>query len=193
MDPYVYPGTSVLRNLRDIRNPKDFAEFEAEATARRLKELESDPIHGSFDAKHLRAVHRYIFQDMYAWAGQFRTVNIAKAGEFYFAFANQIKPSVERLLGQLGQEKQHLDGLNAEESSNRAGHYLGELNAIHAFRDGNGRTQREFIRQLALENGYTLNWSRVSAEQMRKASRSSFRRGDNAGMVELVRMALVEL
>ncbi len=129
---------------------------------------------------------------MYAWAGQFRTVNIAKEGEFYFAFANQIKPSVDGLLGQLGQEKQHLDGLNAEEFSNRAGHYLGELNAIHAFRDGNGRTQREFIRQLALESGYTLNWSRVSGEQMRKASRSSFRRGDNAGMVELVRTALVE-
>jgi cell filamentation protein len=72
MDPYVYPGTSVLRNLRDLRGPKDLADFEADATGRRLKELSSKPIGGSFDAKHLKAVHGHIFQDVYAWAGQFR-------------------------------------------------------------------------------------------------------------------------
>jgi cell filamentation protein len=87
MDPYVYPSTSVLRNRREIRDPSGLAAFEADATVRRLKELQANPVPGSFDAEHLRAIHRHIFQDVYTWAG----------------------------------------------------HYLGELNAIHPFRDGNGR------------------------------------------------------
>ena len=189
MDPYVYPGTSVLRNLRDIRDPKELAAFEAESTGRRLKELRSNPIGGSFDAKHLRAVHGHIFQDIYAWAGQFRTVNIARSGQFYFAFASQIDPSVTKVLGELHEEKR-LKRLAADEFSQRAGHYLGELNAIHPFRDGNGRTQREFIRQLGLDYGYILRWSRVSPEQMREASLMSFQSGDNVGMADLVRAAL---
>ena len=77
-------------------------------------------------------------------------------------------------------------------NSSWAGNYLGELNAIHPFRDGNGRTQREFIRELAAQNGYALNWSRVSIEQMRAASRLSFQRGNNEGMIEVVRTALEE-
>ena len=137
----------------------------------------------------VRAIHEYIFQDVYSWAGRFRTVNIARSGQFYFAFADQVSRSVDKLLGKLRQEK-HLNGLNAEEFSRRAGHHLGELNAIHPFRDGNGRTQREFIRELALKSGYTLNWRHVSPEQMREASRMSFQRGDNAAMAEIIRKAL---
>ena len=190
MDPYVYPGTNVLRNLRDIRNPKQLATFEADATSRRLKELGTNRMGGSFDAKHLRAFHGYIFQDVYLWAGQFRTVNIARSGQFFFAFAHQIDPSVSKVLGELREERSRFKGLDAEAFSHRAGHYLGELNAIHPFRDGNGRTQREFIRTLALENGHTLRWDRVTPEQMREASQMSFQRGDNAGMAKLIRTAL---
>ena len=131
MDPYVYPGTSVLRNLRDLRDPKNLAEFEADATGRRLKELRSKPIGGSFDAKHLKAVHGHIFQDVYAWAGQFRTVNIARSGQFYFAFANQIDPSVNKLLEQLRHENR-LKGLNAKAFTLRAGYYLGAMQSTHS-------------------------------------------------------------
>lgn len=104
MDPYVYPETSVLRNLRDIRDPKALAQFEADVTWHRLKQLESNPIRGSFDTRRLKIVHAYIFQDVYAWAGEFRTVNIARSDQFYFAFANQIDSSVTQLLGQLRAE-----------------------------------------------------------------------------------------
>lgn len=97
MAQYVYPGTSVLRNLRDIRDPKVLAELEADATTRRLKELQSKPLNGSFDAKHLKAIHRHIFQDVYAWAGQFRTVNLSRGEQFPFASANQIDPSIASL------------------------------------------------------------------------------------------------
>ena len=74
--------------------------------------------------------------------------------------------------------------------ANRAAYYLGELNAIHPFRDGNGRAQREFIRELAARNSYALDWSRVSRDQMSEASKNSFQRGDNSGLEEAVCTAL---
>jgi cell filamentation protein len=67
---------------------------------------------------------------------------------------------------------------------------MGELNAVHPFRDGNGRTQREFIRQPALRSRYTLDWSRVAREQVYEASQRSFQQGDNSGLEQLVRSAL---
>jgi cell filamentation protein len=190
MDPYVYPGTNVLRNLRDIRDPDILNEFEAEATARRLRQLEHKLMSMSFDKRHLRAIHHHIFKDVYAWAGKFRTVNISRAGQFSFAFAEHIIPNLDKLSGELARER-YLENLDPAKFVVRAAHYLGELNAIHPFREGNGRTQREFIRQLAAKNGYSLDWSRITRDQMLEASIQSFQRGENSGLEKVLRIALV--
>lgn len=126
---------------------------------------------------------------MYPWAGEFRTVNIARPGQFYFAFAEQILPALGNALGQLRQER-YLAGLDVPRFADRAAHCMGELNAIHPFRDGNGRTQREFIRQLAVRNGHALAWSRVTREQMYEASHRSFQSADNAGLAQVIRAAI---
>ena len=189
MDPCVYPGTNVLRNLRDIRDNARLARFEMDMTTRRLGELTRVPTSGGFDARHIQTIHQYIFQDVYPWAGEVRTVNISRSGQFPFAFSEQIVPSLNKLSVDLARE--HLLGnLALDTFSARAAYYLGELNAIHPFRDGNGRMQREFIRQLAARNGYALDWSRVTGDQMIDASRSSFQRGDNTGFEIILRAAL---
>ena len=95
MDPYVYPGTSVLRNLRDFRDAGVLSEFEAEATARRLRQLEHKPLSGAFDSLHLQAIHRHIFQDVFEWAGDFRTVSISKSGD-PFASPQHIVSSLDK-------------------------------------------------------------------------------------------------
>ena len=189
MDPYVYPGTNVLRNLRDIRDPARLSKFEVDMTIRRLGELEHKPKPGTLDTPHLQAIHRYIFQDVYPWAGRFRKVNIARSGQFLFAVAEQVIPVLTTVFGELRKER-YLAGAARQRFCNRAAHYLGELNAIHPFRDGNGRAQREFIRQLALRNSYRIDWSRVSRDQMYDGSKSSFQRGDNSGLEEILQAAL---
>ena len=140
MDPYVYPGTNVLKNRRDIRDLSLLAEYEAEMTAFRLAQLAASPRQqpGNFDIPHLKRIHGQIFQDVYDWAGDFRTVNIARPGQFYFAFVEQIVPMLTQLFQALKAEK-HLKGFAAAQFSQRAGYYMGELNATHPFRDGNGR------------------------------------------------------
>src|ERR1700733_6706345 len=189
MDPYVYPGTNVLKNLRDIRDPERLSKFEMDMTTRRLSELARIPMAGQFSAQHLQAMHGYVFQDVYGWAGEFRTVNISRSGQFPFAFAEHIVPTLNKLSDDLAAEH-HLSRLTISKFSNRAAHYLGELNAVHPFRDGNGRTQREFIRQLAGRNGYALDWSKVAREQMLDASKESFQRGNNAGLENVLKTAL---
>lgn len=190
MDPYVYPGTNVLKNLRDIRELEKLAEFEAIATVRRLVELERSAVGGKFDMAHLRSIHRHIFQDVYPWAGEIRTVNISRSGQFPFAFSDRIAGCLETLFSALANER-FLDGLAAGKFCNRAAFYMGELNAIPPFRDGNGRTQREFIRQLARRNGFSLDWTRVTRDQMGEASKLSFQRGDNSGLEEILVRAAV--
>jgi cell filamentation protein len=77
-DPYTYPDSTVLVNLSDIRDQEQVERFEAKAVYFRLVDLMLQPITGKFDIDHLKAIHRYLFQDVYAWAGQFRTVDISK-------------------------------------------------------------------------------------------------------------------
>jgi cell filamentation protein len=183
-DPYTYPGTDVLRNVLDIRDRQELAAFEANATVSRLIDLDEQPLVGRFDAAHLKSIHRNIFQDVFRWAGQFRTVNISKGGHL-FAAAAFIGPALDELLGKLSEEA-HLKALHARQFAIRAGYYMGEINVIHPFRDGNGRAQREFIRELAVQAGFVIDWSKVTREQMTTASLESFRTGDSSEMAALI-------
>ena len=187
-DPYTYPGTDVLRNLLDIRNLQQLAAFEANATTARLIESDAAPIEGRVDIAHLRAIHRHIFQDVYPWAGEFRTVNISKGGHL-FGVAAFVEPALQDVLRRLPAEH-YLKGSDARTFAMRAGYYMGEINAIHPFRDGNGRAQREFIRELAAQVGFVIDWSRVTREQMMAASLESFKTGDSSGMAALIELSM---
>jgi cell filamentation protein len=187
-DPYVYPGTTLLKNIPGIRNQKALDRFEADRVAQRSLELIEQPLSGFFDVDHLRRIHRYLFQDVYEWAGCFRTVDIAK-GNSYFAHVPYIPSALEGLFEKLSEE-QHLRGVNQEAFAHRGAEILGTLNAVHPFREGNGRTQREFIRQLAHKNGYWVDWSKVSGEELYEASDVSFMRGENRPFEELLKKAI---
>lgn len=187
MDPYVYPGTDVLKNLLGVRDSQRLSMAEAIATARRIIELGAVPIRGRLDIPHLQSIHRHIFQDLYDWAGQFRTVNISRSGQIPFCFAEQVEPSLRSLFERLAREDR-LEQSNRAGFCERAAWYMGELNAIHPFREGNGRTQREFIRELAVNSGLALDWSRVDAESMREASQRSLR-GDNSALARILTSA----
>ncbi|PWT97250.1 MAG: cell filamentation protein Fic [Terriglobia bacterium] len=187
-DPYTYPGTDVLRNVLDIRDAGQLAAFEANATAARLIELDERPLVGQFDVTHLKSIHQHIFQDVYQWAGELRTVNISKGGHL-FGVAAFIGPALQEVLRKLSEEH-HLRALDARRFATRAGHYMSEINAIHPFRDGNGRTQREFTRELAVQAGFVIDWSRVAREQMTAASMESFKTGDSSEMAALIRLSM---
>ena len=155
------------------------------STTTRLIQLRKVPTKGSFDVAHLKAIHRHIFQDVFDWAGTFRTVNISKGGHLFGA-AGFLEAALGDMFWKLSKERR-LTGTSIAQFAERAGFYLGELNAAHPFREGNGRTQREFIRQLGACAGHDVDWRRVTRAQMIAASKESCRSGDNTGLVEIMR------
>ena len=164
---YCYENTNTLINKLDIRDSKVLQKYEAKITAAKLLALMQKGIIGNFDVKHINAIHQYLFEDIYPFAGKFRTENIAK-GVFRFAEWEYIEPELERLLNELKQEN-YLDNLSKEKLAERLAYYLSELNVLHPYREGNGRTTREFIRELALKNGYILDLRKVSPKDFLNA------------------------
>jgi cell filamentation protein len=164
------------------------AAFEANAAWARLTQLEHSPAQGRFDHAHLKAIHQHIFQDVYDWAGQFRTVDLSKDGHL-FARPPYIEPALRDLFQKLAEENV-LRRTTAIHFAERAGFYLAEINAVHPFREGNGRAQREFLRELAVQASFRLDWRRVTQPEMIAASRSSFVTGDSAAIVAILHACL---
>ena len=182
-DPYVYPGTDCLRNRAGIRDARTLARLEAEQTSIVIAQLERTRLPGRYDLEHLRAFHRRIFGDIYEWAGQLRSVAIAK-DDSVFALPEHIDSYLAGVFGALAGEG-YLRGLARAEFLDRLTHYHAELNAAHPFREGNGRAQRAFLGQLARDAGYTLAWRRLERERNIEAARASHR-GENSLLHELL-------
>ena len=171
-DPYCYPNSRVLKNKMNIRDAEGLREMERRFAKSREIELLESPINGKFDFKHLCKIHGYLFQDVYEWAGKVRTVDIAKVNLFCRYFAIDVE--AKRIFGELKAEN-YLRELSIGEFCTRLAYYFAEINALHPFREGNGRTQREFIRQLAYQNNYLVNFAKITKDEMIDASIASFR------------------
>lgn len=165
---YCYPGTEVLKNKLNIKDADRLEKMERRLASMRLSDLQENPILGDFDTKHLLKIHKYVFQDIYEFGGKFRVEEVSK-GNTNFAPTPYLKEGVGELLNKLKKEN-YLKGLNSKETSKKLAYYMAELNFAHPFREGNGRTQREFIRELALKNGYRVEWNKVSKKDLLKAT-----------------------
>jgi cell filamentation protein len=166
---YCYPGTNVLKNKAGIVDADALADFEADVSMLRLFELETNQaVKGKFGATHLKRIHQHIFQDIYPFAGRYRFEDISK-GSTLFCKSEFIDENLIRLLQELAKDK-YLTNLTKEQYAGRAAYYLVEINMIHPFREGNGRTTREFIRQLAFHSGYVINWSLIHKDALFNAT-----------------------
>ena len=181
-DPYVYRGTDVLRNTPDIRDGDELERFEARLTFLRGLQLVSNPIAGEYDLPHLQAFHRYLFAGLYEWAGELRAVVLAKTD--LFCLPEHIESYGAVIFAKLA-ENGRLRGLDRDRFIDRLAHYLGDVNALHPFRDGNGRAQRAFFAQLADAAGYRLDWQLVDPGRNTDASVAAMQ-GDEGPMRDLL-------
>lgn len=182
-DTYCYPGTDVLRNKAEITNANELDAYEGELSTLRSIEIIENPASGKFDLAHLQNIHLALFQDVYDWAGKIRTVDISR-GNSRFANVRFIESAANDIFNKLAQENR-LKGLDANALSKRLAHYLSEINALHPFREGNGRAQRIFISQLSEEAGYKLDYSDLEQEQIYRAMELAFN-GDESILANLI-------
>jgi len=172
MKSYCYDETDVLINKFDIRDKNELHIKERDFSSYRSVELELNPLKGEFNIQHLQGIHRHLFQDVYEWAGQFRTIDIAKDNSV-FALNHLLVPLVKDLFAKLKHEN-FLKDLDIDKFSDRLTYYASEINAFHPFREGNGRTTREFLRCLAADAGYTINYSQMDKSELYQAFVNSF-------------------
>lgn len=181
-DPYADPATGVLRNKLGLATAAELEVAEREITHAALILLRESPVRLGYDLSHLREIHRRIFGDIYDWAGQVRTVAIAKGS--LFCLPQYIEPAAAEIFGRLRKEN-FLRSLARDEFLHRLTYYLGEVNAIHPFRDGNGRAQRAFFEQLASDADYALSWQHLDADRNIAAS-VAIMHGDAAPMRQML-------
>lgn len=151
---YIDPETGLLRNLQGITNSEVLLFVESGAVTKRLQELYENPIRINGIA-NLFQIHEYLFQDLYSWAGKRRIVEISKDGKQFFLIGNFDNALI--FIDSLINEYYQISNDDIKSIAQKLAEILDNINYLHPFREGNGRTQREFLRLLALEKGFYLN------------------------------------
>src|SRR5271168_1914075 len=171
-DAYFWPDSDVLKNKAGLTEAKALREFEYGVSRQRTQELRASPVAGRFDAPHFRAIHRHLLQDVYEWAGEYRTVEFSKGSSAFAPLktpAHTLETWGEKILGDIAAEN-YLKGLKKTAFVERLTHRYGELNFWHPMREGNGRATKEFLFQLAKQAGFELEFQRVGPKTWNTAA-----------------------
>jgi cell filamentation protein len=183
-DPLCYPGTHVLRNRADIQDQEQLDEFEQLMFDSRAEERLP---HGALDFAHYRALHHHFFQDVYDWAGEIRTIRTGK-GNNWFCYPEYIEGEANRLFGELAAGNLLADSSGKQEFAEGAAWFLSEINAVHPFREGNGRVQLVLLTMLARNAGFRIHERKLRPQPFLAAMIESFN-GDLAALTaEIVRL-----
>lgn len=191
VDPEKYPGTHTFVNLLDIRSAKELAAKEADITYVRGIELYQKPslVLQSFDLPHLKAIHKYLLQDVFEWAGEIRSYDMSRNGDIFTPHQK-----IEYYAGVISTEiaaDNYLKGHDADTICQKLARYLGLLNMLHPFSEGNGRTQRIFLSHLVLGVGYKLNWEAAPQWMIVATAQNVHRSGDYEGMEAMIKRILI--
>lgn len=151
---YTDPNSGILRNLQEITDHDVLLFVESSAVTKRLQELYERPIKIK-GIENLFDIHKYIFQDIYSWAGKKRIVEISKDGKQFFPTSHFTNAYL--FIDTLISEFKKISKDSDIELAQKLAVILDNINYLHPFREGNGRAQREFLRLLALEKGLILN------------------------------------
>lgn len=165
---YCYLDTNVLKNKLNIRDNKLLKNAEEEITLIKQMELLRNPIIGNFTKTHLMNIHKFIFEDIYPFAGKIRKEQISKADTMFYP-PDLINRELEKVFSKI-KERSMLKEKDTEKIFDNLAYVMAELNIIHPFREGNGRTIREFIRLMAKKSNYNINWGNVDKAELLDAS-----------------------
>lgn len=170
---YTYPNSDVLVNKLNIRDFDKLSNMERQIVSINETMLISKPVSGEYDLNHMKLIHKKLFGDIYDWAGELRVTNIKKSDSSFCDVAN-IESDFNLLHKQLKQERYLKYIMSKDELVDSLTKYFAEINRIHPFREGNGRTQRLYFRQMVSENlCFDLDFTNISSEQMMSASKNA--------------------
>ncbi len=168
---YCYPDSDVLKNKLNIRDKTELKQAEEEFVAVKQLVLLQTPIKGHFTMTHLLRIHRFLFEDVYPFAGHLRREQISKGDTLFFP-PDLIHRELRRVFHEV-HEKRMLEESEEQSQIQNLSHVMAELNIIHPFRDGNGRSIRELIRCMGLAYGLWINWGNADHDSLLQAAVAS--------------------
>ncbi len=163
-----YEGTSCLINKFGITDEKILSRIEADITFAKASNINEAITLNSFDFEHYKAIHKYLFDAIYDWAGTIRKVNISKKGT-NFVDANQIETFAKNCFDRL-KANNCFRNMDFDSFIENLVDFYCSTNLLHPFREGNGRTQRAFFVQLIHYCGYEWDISKVDQDELMIAS-----------------------
>lgn len=186
VDPYLDPETGLLRNQVNARTKLALDQAEADLSFARLLQLMDRPPKATGDLDELRAIHRHLFQDVYEWAGQVRTVDMRKPveGAEFFLPVLLIGRAANFAAEELRADN-NLRGLSRDRFIDRLAYHYDQFNYVHPFREGNGRTQRVFWSRVARDAGWQLDWRGVQGLANDRACRAASEQRDFGPLREM--------
>lgn len=158
-----YEGTSCLVNKFGIRDDDKLSSLEAQITFAKTAVLETNPIVGSFDFDHYKKIHKFLFSDIYEWAGCIRTVEISKK-RTNFIESSLIRSTADRIFSKV--KNGVFEKRSAEDFAEEIARFYNDVNYLHPFREGNGRCQRVYFTQLIRHYGYDINFSETDTDYL---------------------------
>lgn len=159
-----YEGTTCLINKFNIKDENILKDLETTVTFSKITEYSLNPLFNTFDINHYKAIHKYLFEDIYNWAGEYRSVDMSKKGTS-FAKAESIDELMTKCFARL-QAKNCFLGLSFDNFVDSIVDFYCVTNMIHPFREGNGRTQRLFLTQLINLNNYSIDFSEIDTDEL---------------------------
>lgn len=186
-DPYQYPKSEVLKNIPDIREAEALEIFEQRVTSLRLDEVIAAIADKPINLTTWQIIHRTLFQDVYAWAGKIRTVQLAK-GNTVFAMPEHIEAEAKRIFESFA--KENIETSDHDNYAARLAYYFGELNVLHPFREGNGRTQKLLFDEISRRADYNIDWAKMAVDELLQAVIAAFHKQDYKPLKTLFKAAL---
>lgn len=164
---YTYKGTDILKNKLDIKNEKILKEYETRIVAFKIATISTLTINMDYTPERLKFIHKYLFEDIFYFAGEYRQENITK-GNFRFSEYVYIEDNIKQIFEKIDIDK--MRRMSFEEFIKILSYIMTELNVLHPFREGNGRTIRELIREICFDLGYVIDWYEINHDDILKAS-----------------------
>ncbi|MDO7975772.1 Fic/DOC family protein [Oceanotoga teriensis] len=155
---YCYENTLILKNKLNIKNKEELEIVETKITSFKIAELQKREFKEyNLNFLFFKNLHKFIFEDLFEWAGKIRIIDISK-DSFKFAHHIYIEKEASKLFNQLKKEN-YLKNIKKEDLIKKISHYITEINVLHPFREGNGRTIREYFRILLQNLDYKINFN----------------------------------
>jgi cell filamentation protein len=164
---YTYKGTDILKNKLDIKDEKLLKEYETRIVAFKIATISTLTLPMTYNPDRLKFIHKYLFEDIFYFAGEYRQENITK-GNFRFSEYEYIEDNIKQIFEKINIEE--MKKMPFSDFIKILSYIMTELNVLHPFREGNGRTIRELIREICFDCGYVIDWYEINHDDILKAS-----------------------